>query len=314
MQVFKFPQRLLFTAATILLLAASGHAAGAENLVTCDELPMQPANGLHVNGVTFYTYGEGGGQGGGSAAPYVASIYGDTGPGIGAYVQDPSIITDNFYQYNTLGMEFDTPTSKLQFGIALSSNATLPEGAVADLYDANENFIATIPISVAPIVGFSEGLFNYSGTPVKWAEVRIDSEADAFAVDNIRFGTFVNRTVGNGEGITSAMRGTRYTATLNVKATTLTQGTGYFYFTASGIEGGVLRATQFTTVMLFGNRAVVTGTGVVAGRGAVRFVAEIVDGGRGPGTDRVTVALNSGGEGSEPIGPATITSGNFRVY
>lgn len=314
MRALRFPLRLVVTAATLLLLATSGHAAQAENLVTCDELPPQPTDGVHVNGVRFYTYGEGGG--GGGDAPGVSSIYGDEGPGIGAYVQDPSIVTYNDYDYTVVGMEFDTPTSNLQFGIALDEFGTLPEGAFVDLYAENEDLIATIPISTSSVIAFSEGLFNYNGPPVKFAEVYTDYDIDAYAVDNIRFGSLITRKLATGEGVTPPVNGSRYTAVLNARATSVAHGSGFFYFVVSGNGRGTLRSNQFKTVMLFGNRAVVTGTATVTGLGLVNFAAEIVDGGTRPGSDRVSVAIypvRGGGEGGDGIGPLPITAGNFRV-
>jgi len=310
MRALRLPLRLLFTAVTLMLLTTAGRAASAENLVTCDELPPQPTDGVHVNGVRFYTYGEG--NGGGGDAPVVSSIYGDEGPGVGAYVQDPSIITNNYYDYTVLGMEFDTPTNNLQLGIALDEFGTLPQGAFVDLYAANEDFIATIPISTSSVFAFSEGLFNYNGPPVKFAEVYTDYDIDAYAVDNIRFGTLVNRTQGSGEGVTPTLGNSRYTAVLSAKATSLGHGTGFFYLIASGSSRGTLRSTKFNTVMLFGNRAVVTGTATVTGLGAVRFAAEIVDGGTGRGADRVSVGIVREGF-PEFAGQFPIVTGDFRV-
>jgi hypothetical protein len=212
-------------------------------------------------------------------------------------------------------MEFDVPTTKLQFGIALNSFGNLPEGAFVDLYDTGENFLGTIPISASPLVNFPEGLFNYSGGAVKFAEVYISEDSNAFAIDNIRFGNLVNRTLATGEGVTPPWNGSRFTAVLNARATSLGHGTGFFYFVVSGNGRGTLRSTRFNTVMLFGNRAVITGTALVTGIGNVLFVAEVVDGPR-PGTDRVSVAFyppGGGGGGGGGTGPLPITAGNFRV-
>lgn len=319
MRVLSLPLRLLFTAATLLLLATSGRAAGAENLVTCNELPRQPTDGVHVNGVLFYTYGEGGGEGNGESggAPLPpASYYGASGPGLGAYVQDPSIITDNYFQYTVVGMEFDVPTTNLQFGLALSDFGNFPQGAFVDLYDANENYLQTITISASPVVTYPEALFNYSGAPVKWAEVYTADEIESYAIDNIRFGNLVNRTQGIGEGTTPSFMGSRFAAVLNARATAPTRGTGSFTLVASGREPGSLRSTQFNTVMLFGNRAVVTGIAMLKGQGLVRFVVEVVDGGTRAGADRISVAiypLNGEGEGDNTLGPLPIATGNFRV-
>lgn len=311
MRALRFPLRALLTGALLILLATTGRAASAENLVTCDELPMQPADGVHVNGVRFYTYNSyPGGGGGGEGAPSLDSTYGARGPGITAYVQDPSIVTYNDYDYIVLGMEFDTPTKNLQFGIGLNDFGTFPVGALVDLYDASENYLGTLPITTSSVFTFTEGLFNYSGPAIKFAEVYINPYADAYAVDNIRFGNLVTRTQGAGEGI-AAFDGTRFTTILNARATSLTGGTGSLLLVA-GNGRGLLRSTRFNTVMLFGNRAVVTGTAVLQGVGNVRFAAEVIDGGPRPPADRITIAVDFG-EGGGTLGPLQVTSGDFRV-
>jgi hypothetical protein len=310
MRLLRSSLRALLTVALFILLATAGRAASAENLVTCDELPPQPTNGVHVNGVEFYTYEPGEESGG--LVP-IASYYGDEGPGITAYVQDPSIVTSNEYTYNILGMQFDTPTNNLQFGIALDEFGTFPDGACVDLYSANEDLLGTFPLTTSSQFSYTEALFNYSGAPVKWAEVYINPEvADAYAVDNIRFGNLVTRTQASGEGTTATVGGTRFTAVLSVRATTPGRGTGAYYAISSGTFRTSLRSLRLNTVMLFGNRAVITGLASVQGVGVVPFSAEIIDGGPQRGADRVTVSILLD-DGPAPLGPLPIATGDFRV-
>lgn len=312
MRAFRLPLRALFTAATLILLATAGRAANAENLVTCDELPPQPADGLHVNGVTFWS-----GISRGELSiqeQLTTSYYGGQGPGLGAYVQDPSLITynfNNFFGQSELMMEFDTPTQNLQFGVALPSDETLAEGATVELYDAEWQPIGSFPVQVSPVFSSAEGLFNYSGPAAKYAIVYSDPQQFAFAVDNIRFGTLVPRTQASGQGIT-AVGSTRVTSVLNARATALGRGNGSLYLFSTGNYRGTLRTTQINTLMLFGNRAVLTGNAIVPGLGTVRFAAEIIDGGSRRGADRISVAFYNDSGGDE-IGPLPVTTGDFRV-
>jgi len=266
------------------LLTATGRAANAETLITGDELPSQSAIGLHVNGVTFGFQHQGGGFG--------VATFGGTGPGRGAFVQDPSISVAASGNVGVLSLEFDTPTANLQFGGVVPTNATLPDGLLVELYDENQQLIGVRPIPIQQYYRYSEGLFNYSGTPVKKALVYTLTGINVFAIDNIRFGTPAPKTVASGEGVATG-EGQRAVAVLNARATTLGRGTGFLYFLATGGGRGTFRSTRFDTVMLFGNRAVISGTAVVTGVGTVRFVAEIIDGGRQRGADRIALSYKN---------------------
>jgi hypothetical protein len=291
----------LLTAALLVLLVTAGRAAGAEALITADELPPQSADGLHLKGVTFGFEQEGQGFGG--------AFFGDTGPGLGAFVQTPIISVVSQSGSGALVMEFDIPTPNLQFGVVVSTNQPLPEGATVVLVDEHEDLIDIIPLTTSVYYRYSEGLFNYSGPPVKFAVVY--SEASSlFGVDNLRFGTLTPKSQASGEGIASGL-GQRYAAVVSARATGLGRGTGFLYFLSAGNDRGAFRSVRMNTVMLFGNRAALTGTAVVAGFGTVPFAVEIVDNGR-TGQDRITLEfLSNGGVVSFPSLP--LTTGDIHV-
>lgn len=301
MQRLRGSIRGLLTAALLFLLVTAGRAAGAETLITADELPYQSADGLHLKGVTFGFEQEGQGFGG--------AFFGDSGPGLGAFVQTPIISVVSQSGTGALTMEFDTPTPNLQFGVVVPSNQTLPEGAIVILVDEHEDLIDIIPLTTSVYYRYSEGLFNYSGTPVKFAIVY--SEASTlFGVDNLRFGTLDPKSQASGEGIASGL-GHRYATVLNARATGLGRGTGFLYFLSAGNSRGTFRSVRFNTVMLFGNRVAITGTAVVTGFGTVPFAAEIIDNGRA-GQDRATLEFNTN-FGVVSFPPLPLTAGDIRV-
>jgi hypothetical protein len=149
--------------------------------LTFDELPFQPVNGLTFKGVTFgYTV---------NGVPSSDAHYDAFGPGTTRYTQDPSLEGGTA---GVLTLNFAQPTSTLQFGVALSTTLTVPNGATVSLFDASSNLIGTSTVLVAPFgFTFSSGLFTYVGpTPVARAVVSFNSAAAArFVVDNLTFAT-----------------------------------------------------------------------------------------------------------------------------
>jgi hypothetical protein len=149
-----------------------------------DELPFQPVNGLQFRGVQFFFSING--------EPSDDAAYNALGPGIGTFVQDPSL------EGNALGVltiEFPALTPTLSFGLARNTLAPLTPGATVILFDSGGNPFASIPLNLAPTFpgGFAEGLFTYNGpTPVRRAVILFDSPALAprFALDNLTYRAF----------------------------------------------------------------------------------------------------------------------------
>jgi hypothetical protein len=147
--------------------------------LTMDDLPLQPVDGLvHPSGVQFgFTIG---------GLSHPDARYAAGGPGIGAFVQDPSIEGSTA---GVLYLTFPTPTPILKFGLARNSLAEIPMGAVIELFDESNASLGLLNVPLLTLAPFAEGQFNYSGTPVKHATVdfRIDPNSIRFAFDNLVF-------------------------------------------------------------------------------------------------------------------------------
>lgn len=162
--------------ATFLLLATTTISLAQTQKMTFDELPaLTPLNGTSVHGVTFsFTVG---------GLPSIdARFLG--GPGVTQFVQDPSAEGD---ANGVLTIVFTNSTSVLSFGLARLSNAVLSPGAVVDLFDGVGNPIQSTNLVLSPLVSFSEGQFNYTGSPVKTAVITFPNPPAGlrFALDNL---------------------------------------------------------------------------------------------------------------------------------
>ena len=177
-----------------LLMAAflfGGAGRSAADIITFDELPQQPVNGLTVKGVTFH-YTEDG-------SPSNAAVFGGTGPGNLTYVQDPSLTGPSD---GTLSFTFANPVTSFQFGLAVDSFSSLKDGASVTLSNGATQ-VGVFSQSLTPLITFAEGLFAYSGSPVNQAVVTFDSEdSQNFAFDNLQFSGAVE--TGPGGGIQNA--------------------------------------------------------------------------------------------------------------
>ena len=161
-----------------LLLAGAIPIAAAIVIITFDDMPPQPANGLHHPlGVTFgFTV---------AGAPSTDATYGGGGPGQICFVQDPSLEGN---AAGTLTLDFDVPTTSLQLGVALATLDSLPVGATVEVFDAEGTSLGAFDVPTAPCVSFTEGQFNYPGPdPVSRATITFFSGAGRFAVDNLTF-------------------------------------------------------------------------------------------------------------------------------
>ena len=127
--------------------------------------------GVFVNGVTI---------------SHPDADYNSGGPGILTFTQDPSLEGD---AAGTLTLDFDVPTPTLQFGVSRSTFDPLTPGFTVGLFDSSLMSLGVTQVNTTPLISFSEGQFNYSGTPVKRAGVNFPSPelGVRFAFDNLTF-------------------------------------------------------------------------------------------------------------------------------
>ena len=99
--------RIRIAALFIFLISSSAFSA-AEVVLTMDDLPRQPVDGLiHQSGVTFgFLY---------NGLPSTSATYNGTGPGTTPHVQDPSIEGP---ADSVLSVSFPVPTPLIRFGVA----------------------------------------------------------------------------------------------------------------------------------------------------------------------------------------------------
>ncbi len=155
-----------------------GGGQGIETTITFDELPRQSANGLSLGGVTFgYTIG---------GVPSDRALFNSIGPGTTTFTNDPSLVG---LTIGVLTLDFDQPVSSLEFGMALSTTASTPNGATVTLFDARNSLIGTFQVAFSQgAFFFTSGEFQYEGTPVARAEIAPNSSiAAGFVVDNLSF-------------------------------------------------------------------------------------------------------------------------------
>ena len=155
-----------------LILAFGSGASAQQTTLTFDELPFQPVvGGVFVNGVTI---------------SHPDADYNSGGPGILTFTQDPSLEGD---AAGTLTLDFDVPTPTLQFGVSRSTFDPLTPGFTVGLFDSSLMSLGVTQVNTTPLISFSEGQFNYSGTPVKRAGVNFPSPelGVRFAFDNLTF-------------------------------------------------------------------------------------------------------------------------------
>jgi hypothetical protein len=174
-----FGLALCATVTMVLGLAPPANASAVTTL-HFDELPFRPVNGLHFAGVTFrFTI---------NGVASTDANYDSGGPGQQFYTQDPSLEGN---ATGTLRIVFDTPTAFVQFGMALSSNATLSPGVKVKLKDKKKNIIGFTGVTTKPVPGdfFTEAQFAYNGDiAVKVLDLTFDGfEAPRFVIDNLSY-------------------------------------------------------------------------------------------------------------------------------
>jgi hypothetical protein len=145
--------------------------------ITFDDLPPQPVDGIHQEGVTF-DFKVGG-------VDSTDAFYNAFGPGATVYVQDPSIIGN---AAGVLTLDFDIPTPIVEFGVALSTFATVMPGATVELFDEDLDSLGVTPVDTMSLVSFTEGLFTHDGARVRRAVIDLNEAfAGQFAFDNLIF-------------------------------------------------------------------------------------------------------------------------------
>ena len=168
-----------FLLATLVAVAQAPLARAVDITITMDDLPFQAVHGLvHPTGVQFgFTVG---------GIPSFDANYASGGPGAGVFIADPSIEGSTA---GVLSIVFPAPTPIFEFGLARSDFAEIPAGAAVELFDASNASLGVTNLPLSPLVGFSEGQFTYSGTPIKRATVDFttDGFSPRFAFDNLTF-------------------------------------------------------------------------------------------------------------------------------
>jgi hypothetical protein len=181
----------------LVLVFAVTAVAQTPTVITFDELPPQPVNGLTFNGVTFFFNVAG--------VPSTDATFGGFGPGSILFVQEPLLEGD---ASGTLWILFDSPTGTpyLVFGLARSIVDRLVPGALVDLFDTNFCFIKRKALGTYPYVSFAENLFNSPPSttrPIRLARIvfpRADL-ATRFALDNLTYTVAFGTTTATKSGI-----------------------------------------------------------------------------------------------------------------
>lgn len=159
----------------LLVLMSTGAANAAVTLLTFDELPIQPVDGLSYMGITFGFTVDGN--------PSTDAIYNGIGPGTLTYLQDPSLEGTTA---GILTLDFADPVYQLEFGVALNSYNAVTMAYAVRLYDPSYQLIDAYFNNTSPLVLWSEGLFTYSGTQVSRAIIGFNEQAaNRFALDNL---------------------------------------------------------------------------------------------------------------------------------
>lgn len=171
---------IMLTVLSLLCMFAISNTARAVTL-TFDELPFQPVDDLSFLGVTF-DFKVGG-------LDSLDANYNSIGPGLITYLQDPSLEGN---AAGILTLDFASPTSILDFGVALSAfNVSLSPGFTVALFDSALILLGITAVDTNPLSSpefVTEGLFSYAGIPVSRAVIDFDeNSAERFALDNLTF-------------------------------------------------------------------------------------------------------------------------------
>lgn len=142
------------------------------------ELPTQSVDGLSYMGVTFgFSIGDN---------PSSDAHYNSTGPGITAFLEEPSLEGS---AKGVLTFEFTPkPTGKLQFDAALSTDSPLMPGFTVEYFVSGLASLGITPVNTSPHGNWTKGQFAYSGAPISKAIIDFNGDsAERFAIDNVTF-------------------------------------------------------------------------------------------------------------------------------
>ena len=159
----------------VLAVLMSAGTAQAASTLTFDELPYQSVDGLSYEGVTFgFTVG---------GSPSTDAYYGAAGPGPLTYLQG-STLEGN--AQGILTLDFTSPISQLEFGLALNTRSPVTGAYTVELFDESLGSMGIISENTNPLVYWSEGQFTYGGTAISRAVVDFNElYARRFAVDKL---------------------------------------------------------------------------------------------------------------------------------
>ena len=163
----------------VLALLMSAPTAQAASTLTFDELPFQSVDGLSYSGVTFgFTVG---------GSPSTDAYYGGIGPDTLTYLQGKTLEGN---AQGILTLDFASPVSQLEFGLALNTRDQVTGAYTVELFDESLVSMGVISQNTDPLIYWSEDQFTYSGTPISRAVVDFnESYARRFAVDNLSTNT-----------------------------------------------------------------------------------------------------------------------------
>ncbi|KPK45104.1 MAG: hypothetical protein AMJ65_00895 [Phycisphaerae bacterium SG8_4] len=162
-----------------LALFVSAPAAQAGSTLTFDELPFQSVDGLSYKGVTFgFTV---------CGSPSTDAHYGGIGPGTLTYLEGKTLEGN---ARGILTLDFASPISQLEFGLALNTRDPVTGAYTVELFDDSLASMGVISQNTNPLIYWSEEQFTYSGTPISRAVIDFNqSYARRFAVDNLSTNT-----------------------------------------------------------------------------------------------------------------------------
>ena len=151
----------------------------AATIITFDELPFQPADGISLHGVTFnFTIG---------GVDSLEASFASFGPGDLSTVSDPSLTGRSD---GVLTLNFATPTPQFEFGVALSTAESLSPGFLVELFDVSLQSLGATSVDTVAFGGniaFSEARFAHSGMAVAKAVIDFADTPGSFALDNLVF-------------------------------------------------------------------------------------------------------------------------------
>jgi hypothetical protein len=152
----------------------------ADTVIAFGELPMQNANGVSIDGVTFGYSGPDGAE----------AIYGYS---LGIPTENLSDPVLYGATSGTLTLSFADPTSIVSFDIVLGTAASVEDGYSVDLSDGGTGVFSQ-SYDIDPQLILAEGVFSYSGAPIDLLTLAFpnttdsdDNQVASFAIDNLTF-------------------------------------------------------------------------------------------------------------------------------